>query len=141
MIFSFYSQIRVYKGHMKTRISHLFLTAGLAMGLVLATAQSAAAKAQMRRIPFVDAPALVTQGQHISEHSSTGSALSILYAGNEQHRISPSQAKSAAMRRVRGAKFVNVQLVGQNTYRVRLQQKNGRIIDVYVDAYTGQVKN
>ncbi len=57
-----------------------------------------------------------------------------------QSKISASQAKSAAMRRVRGAKFINVQLVNQGTYRVRLQQKNGRIVDVYVDAYTGRVK-
>lgn len=63
----------------------------------------------------------------------------ILYA-QAQRKISASQAKSAAMRRVRGAKFVNVQLVNQSTYRVRLQQKNGRIVDVYVDAYTGRVK-
>lgn len=58
----------------------------------------------------------------------------------QQRRISASRAKAAAMNRVRGAKFVNVQLVNQGTYRVRLQ-KNGRIVDVYVDAYTGQVKN
>jgi len=56
-----------------------------------------------------------------------------------QRRISASQAKSAAMRKVRGAKFVNVKLVNQGTYRVRLQQKNGRIVDVYVDAYSGRV--
>ena len=62
-----------------------------------------------------------------------------LYA-QAQRKISASQAKSAAMRRVRGAKFINVQLVNQGTYRVRLQQKNGRIVDVYVDAYTGRVK-
>jgi len=65
-----------------------------------------------------------------------------LYVQNQsQRKISASQAKSAAMSRYRGAKFINVQLVNQSTYRVRLQQKNGRIIDVYVDAYTGRVKN
>ncbi len=58
----------------------------------------------------------------------------------QRKRISASQAKSAALNRVRGARFVNVQLVNQSTYRVRLQQKNGRIVDVYVDAYTGRVK-
>jgi len=58
----------------------------------------------------------------------------------QRKRISASQAKSAAMRKVHGAKFVNVQLVNQGTYRVRLQQKNGRIVDVYVDAYSGRVK-
>lgn len=58
-----------------------------------------------------------------------------------QRRISASQAKSIAMSRVRGARFINVQLVGGATYRVRLQQKNGRIVDVYVDASTGRVRN
>ena len=58
-----------------------------------------------------------------------------------ERRISASQAKSAAQRRYPGAKFVNVQMAGRDTYRVRLQQKNGRIVDVYVDARTGRVKN
>lgn len=67
--------------------------------------------------------------------------LETLYAQRQpQRRISASRAKAAAMGRHRGAKFVNVQLVNQSTYRVRLN-KNGRIVDVYVDAYTGQVKN
>ncbi len=64
-----------------------------------------------------------------------------LYAQRQpQRKISASRAKAAAMSRHRGAKFVNVQLVNPSTYRVRLN-KNGRIVDVYVDAYTGQVKN
>lgn len=57
-----------------------------------------------------------------------------------QRSISPSRAKSIAMRYANGAKFINVQLVGPSTYRVRLQI-NARIIDVYVDAHTGQVRN
>ena len=47
--------------------------------------------------------------------------------------VSPSQAKSIALRRNPGARFIDVQLRG-NQYRVRLQLKNGRIKDVYVDA-------
>ncbi len=57
-----------------------------------------------------------------------------------ESRISASQAKSAAQRRYPGAKFVNIKVVG-NAYRVRLQQKNGRIVDVSVDARTGRVRN
>ncbi|NNC37810.1 MAG: hypothetical protein EX271_00590 [Acidimicrobiales bacterium] len=56
-------------------------------------------------------------------------------------QISASQAKSAALRSRPGSKFVNIQMSGNGTYRVRLQQKNGRIVDVYVDARTGRVKN
>jgi len=62
----------------------------------------------------------------------------IQYAQNR--RISASQAKSAAMRSHPGAQYQNVQLIDENTYRVRLK-KNGHIIDVYVDARTGKVKN
>jgi len=64
----------------------------------------------------------------------------LLAQRQQQRRISASRAKASAMSQHRGAKFVNVQLVNQGTYRVRLN-KNGRIVDVYVDAYTGQVKN
>lgn len=56
-------------------------------------------------------------------------------------KISASQAKSAALRSRPGSKFVNMQMSGNGAYRVRLQQKNGRIVDVYVDARTGRVKN
>ncbi|GEM_PF-1930282 len=119
---------------MKIRISHLLS----GIGLVMLMAQPALAKPHRphpveHSAPF---PATVWPDR---VGSSWGAPT--YYAGNEGRRISPAQAKSAAMRRVRGAKFVNVQLVGHDTYRVRLQQKNGRIIDVYVDAYTGEVKN
>jgi len=63
------------------------------------------------------------------------------FAQKQDRRISASQAKSAAQGRYPGSKFVNVQMSGRDTYRVRLQQKNGRIVDVYVDARTGRVKN
>jgi uncharacterized membrane protein YkoI len=59
----------------------------------------------------------------------------------DNRQISASQAKSAALRSRPGAKFVNIQMSGNGTYRVRLQEKNGRIVDVYVDARTGRVKN
>ena len=59
---------------------------------------------------------------------------------NGDRKISASQAKSAAQRSRPGSKFVNIQMSG-NAYRVRLQEKNGRIVDVYVDARTGRVKN
>ncbi len=60
------------------------------------------------------------------------------YAQNR--RISASQAKAAAMRSRPGAQYVNVQLVDDNTYRVRLKI-NGHVVNVYVDARTGRVKN
>lgn len=59
----------------------------------------------------------------------------------DERRISASQAKAAAQRSRPGSKFVNIQMSGKDAYRVRLQEKNGRIVDVYVDARTGRVKN
>lgn len=60
---------------------------------------------------------------------------------SENRRISISAAKAAAQRSRPGAAYVNAQLVDQGTYRVRLREKNGHIVDVYVDAYSGRVKN
>lgn len=53
--------------------------------------------------------------------------------------ISPSQAKSIALRSVPGSEFLDIKLVGGNTYIVRVI-KSGRRIDVRVDAQTGQIK-
>ncbi|MEE9348297.1 MAG: PepSY domain-containing protein [Robiginitomaculum sp.] len=53
--------------------------------------------------------------------------------------ISASQAKSIALRHVPGSEFLDIKLVGGNTYIVRVI-KNGRRIDVRIDAATGRVK-
>ena len=91
-----------------------------------------------------DAPtneaAFITAHQ-IAGHVERSVERPVQYAQAKERRISASQAKSAALRHVRGASFVNVQLVNSSTYRVRVQEKNGKIIDVYVDARTGRVKN
>jgi len=95
-------------------------------------------------LPTGNAFASLGQSQHVVQSKWQGqidrstNKADMQYA--QRKHISASQAKSAAMKQIRGAKFVNVQLVNQSTYRVRLQQKNGRIVDVYVDAYTGRVK-
>lgn len=57
-----------------------------------------------------------------------------------QGTISPSQAKSIAAKRVKGAKFVDISRSG-GTYRVRMLRKDGRVIDVMIDAATGRVLN
>lgn len=76
-------------------------------------------------------PAIVDDRDRVEQYAQK--------SGDRQ--ISASQAKSAALRSRPGSKFVNIQMSGNGTYRVRLQQKNGRIVDVYVDARTGRVKN
>lgn len=56
-----------------------------------------------------------------------------------QRKISASQAKSIARSRVPGGEVVDISL-RNNTYRVRVIAKNGRVVDIYVDASTGRVK-
>lgn len=55
-----------------------------------------------------------------------------------QGTISPSKAKSIAAKHVKGAKFVDISRSG-GTYRVRMLRKDGRVIDVMIDAATGRV--
>jgi uncharacterized membrane protein YkoI len=57
-----------------------------------------------------------------------------------QNTISPSKAKAIAAQRVPGAKFVDISRSG-GQYRVRMLQKNGKVIDVLIDAATGRVLN
>lgn len=57
-----------------------------------------------------------------------------------QRRISASDAKAIARRRVPGAEVVDISLQG-DTWRVRLIRKDGRVVDVSIDATTGRVRN
>jgi len=56
-----------------------------------------------------------------------------------QNMISASRAKAIARSRVPGSKYVDMSRNG-NVYRVRVK-KDGRIIDVLIDATTGRVLN
>lgn len=56
-----------------------------------------------------------------------------------QQRISYSQAKSIALRRYPGAKYIDTRLNG-NTYTVKLLLKNNRMVNVKIDAVTGRVR-
>lgn len=56
-----------------------------------------------------------------------------------QRRISASEAKSIAKRRAGGGEVVDISRNG-NTYRVRVIRKDGRVVDVLIDATTGRVK-
>ncbi len=65
---------------------------------------------------------------------------SVTYVQYAQNVISPSKAKAIAAQRVRGAKFVDISRSG-NKYRVRMLRKDGRVVDVLIDAATGRVLN
>ena len=55
-----------------------------------------------------------------------------------ERKVSYSEAKAIARARVPGAKVVDIDLRG-DVYRVRLK-RDGRIMDVYIDANTGRVR-
>lgn len=65
---------------------------------------------------------------------------SVSYIQYAQNMISPSKAKAIAAQRVRGAKFVDISRSGSK-YRVRMLRKDGRVVDVLIDATTGRVLN
>ncbi|MDA8708537.1 PepSY domain-containing protein [Hellea sp.] len=56
-----------------------------------------------------------------------------------QRKISASEAKSIARKRAGGGEVVDISRNG-NTYRVRVIRKDGRVVDVLIDATTGRVK-
>lgn len=57
-----------------------------------------------------------------------------------QRSVSASQAKAIALKRVKGGEVVDISRNG-GVYRVRLIRNDGRVVDVFVDAQTGRVKN
>jgi len=132
--------MNAYKDTMMKRIRHIafgFVVVALTLLIGALPASTAAASPAKNATEFGN----ILQNQP-SWQAQRPNTVQSLYAQNQsQRKVSASRAKSAAMSRHRGARFINVQLVNQSTYRVRLQQKNGRIVDVYVDAYTGRVKN
>ena len=62
------------------------------------------------------------------------------YRLQTQRSISPAEAKSIARSRVKGGEVVDISRRG-DTYRVRVIAKNGKVVDVYIDANTGRVKS
>ena len=56
-----------------------------------------------------------------------------------QNGISAAEAKSIARKQVKGGKFVDISRKGE-TYRVRFIAKNGKVVDVLIDAKSGRVK-
>ncbi len=61
------------------------------------------------------------------------------YQLQSQRAISPAEAKSIARSRVKGGEVVDISRRG-DTYRVRVIAKNGKVVDVFIDANTGRVK-
>lgn len=56
-----------------------------------------------------------------------------------QVRITPSQAKAIALSRVPGGEVVDIRRSG-DFYRVRVIARDGRVVDIVIDANTGRVR-
>lgn len=118
---------------MKKTLKHTMLCAS-ALFLGLSIAAPASAKPD-RKHPRAQA------SWSVPKHDSLRSS-----ARRSDHRlqfaavkVSASQAKAIALSHVRGSEFLDIRLVEGHTYRVRVM-KDGRRIDVYVDANSGRVK-
>ena len=90
---------------------------------------------------IIAAPAYAAPHHHgphaVRAHSAAQSMGYVRYA---QKAISASKAKAIAAKRVRGAKFVDISR-SSGKYRVRMLRKDGRVVDVLIDAATGRVLN
>lgn len=86
------------------------------------------------------AVAMPAQAAPSSFQASGPSVRAFAYGQYAQNIISPSQAKAIAARYVRAAEYVDLERIG-GKYIVRMRRKNGRIVDVFIDAATGRVLN
>ena len=109
----------------------------IAFSAALLLSPAGTAFAAQTPFPMPDAAVLGQSSQLIAQADNRRDRRRVVQ-NKQERRISASQAKRAAMSRNPGARYVNIQRRG-DSYIVRLQQKNGRIIDVYVDARTGRV--
>lgn len=86
---------------------------------------------------FMSAPAsaAIPQWTHL-DAASTASAPSLQLV---QREISPREAKAIALSRVPGGEVVDIRRTS-DAYRVRIIARDGRVVDIIVDAVTGRVR-
>ncbi|MEL7231978.1 MAG: PepSY domain-containing protein [Pseudomonadota bacterium] len=63
----------------------------------------------------------------------------VVRLAQSNREISASEAKRIALSRVRGGEVVDIRRTG-DAYRVRVIARDGRVIDIVVDARTGRVR-
>lgn len=124
---------------MKPRQIVLALSAAL---LLSATAMPASAKPGKWTAPSLQGHAhkvdqnYVIRNRAISSRTPSMQNRGSLFA---QNGISRAEAKSIARQHVKGGEVVDVVPKGK-TYRVRVIAKDGRVLDVLIDANTGRVQ-
>lgn len=79
-----------------------------------------------------------TISTHVSDVESLNRVDALDTRKLAQRQISPAQAKSIALSRVKGGQYVDLRKVG-NYYIVRVRAPGGRVVDIRVDANTGRV--
>lgn len=77
-------------------------------------------------------------GAFASASHSTSASTSLSYKV-VQRQISPREAKAIALARVPGGEVVDIRRTS-DAYRVRIIARDGRVIDIVVDAATGRIR-
>lgn len=76
---------------------------------------------------------------HVTGFAHENTQNSVEYVRVTQRKVSASEAKSIAHKKIRNAEVIDIS-IKQGVYKVRMQKKNGQVVDVYVDAATGRVR-
>ena len=106
-----------------SRLENSFMTRSTFIsGLILAALLSAPASA-----------AIPQWGQSATSASSSAAYQLV------QREISPREAKAIALARVPGGEVLDIRRTS-DAYRVRIIARDGRVVDIVVDAVTGRVR-
>ena len=94
----------------------------------------------MKRLVLTSAALLCALASSPAIAAPQGAPLgdAVRYAQSDR-QISASEAKRIALSRVRGGEVVDIRRTG-NAYRVRVIARDGRVVDIVVDARTGRVR-
>jgi len=80
------------------------------------------------------ASAAIPQWGQTAESASSSAAYQLV-----QREISPREAKAIALARVPGGEVLDIRRTS-DAYRVRIIARDGRVVDIVVDAVTGRVR-
>lgn len=113
-----------------TKCRHITLGLAAILWSGIAIVPNTAHAEVVENIPFK------TESAVSYENDSSSDAAPIYWA---QRNVSASEAKRIALKRAGGGEVVDISRKA-NTYRVRVIRKDGRVVDVLIDARTGRVK-
>lgn len=123
-------------------MSRLFAATILVLALnvpLLSHAQYVPVRPAERITEFRTVNAQVPHRQGVHQRDDQQRAQRAPYLQFAQSHISASEAKAIALRTVRNSEVVDISKNG-DVYRVRVIRKDGRVVDVFIDAETGRVR-